>query len=165
MGKPKPEDPKYQEFYDKIIAAKKDGPVELEGEKKGDDKERGWLLDEALFNGLLDAIPYSKDKSKNRRNLQDLPIGSMKGWLNLKAKGPLVKTFKSVPIDQEYGKTKPKNYTGILTYQGCFVIWRHAIHHSHEAEGGGPDTGTYDAIEGFKLTGDIASVYVKAKMK
>jgi hypothetical protein len=30
MGKPKPEDPKYKEFYDKIIAAAKGRPVDLE---------------------------------------------------------------------------------------------------------------------------------------
>jgi hypothetical protein len=165
MGKPKPEDPKYKEFYDKIIAAAKGDPVDLEGEKKSDDTEQGYLLDEKLFNGLLTSIPYNKDPKKDRRNLQDVAIGGMKGWLNLKAKDPLVKTFKSVGIDQEKGTGSPKNYCGILTYQGCYILWRHAIHYSHEARGGGPDTGTYDAIEGYKLTGDIASAYVKSKMK
>jgi hypothetical protein len=165
MGKPKPEDPKNKPIYDKIIATSKRDPVELEGEKKSDDKEQGWLLDEKLFLGLLESIPWSKDKSKNRRNLQDVPIGDMKGWLNLKAKGPLHTTFKSTPIDQEKGSTKPKDYCGILTYQGCYILWRHAVHYSHEQDGGGPDTGKYDAIEGYKLTSDIASVYVKAKLK
>jgi hypothetical protein len=156
MGKPKPEDPKYQPAYDKIIAAAKDGPVDLEGELTAVGDEQGWLLDTKLFMDLLTSIP------KDLRSLQDLPIGGLSGWLNTNAKPPLVKAFKSVPIDQAYGKTTPKNNTGILTYHFCYVLWRHAIHHKHVA---GPDTGTYDAFEGFKLTGDIASKYVKAKMK
>jgi hypothetical protein len=166
MAQPKPEDLKlYKDTYDKILFAAKGKPVALEGEKKGD-KELGFLLDEKLFMGLLTAIPYNDNPKKDRRNLMDVPIGGMEGWLNENAKEPMVKAFKSVPIDQKYGTTKQANYCGILTYQGCFILWRHAQHYSHDPRGGGPDTGKYDAIEGFKLTGDIAKPYVdKAKLK
>ena len=162
MGKPKPEDPKNKPIYDKIIAAAEDGPVALEGEKKSDDKEQGWLLDPNLFMALLTSIPFDKDPNKNKRSLQDVPIGGMPdGWLNAKAKPPLVKAFDSVGIDLEEGTTKPKNYTGILTYQGCYLLWRHAIHYRHKA---GPKTGVYDAMEAFKLTSDIA-IKAVAKLK
>jgi hypothetical protein len=166
MGKPKPEDPKNKPIYDKIIATSKEKPVDLEGEKKSDPKEQGWLLDEKLFMGLLTSIPYSDDDRKNKRSLQDVPIGGMDGgWLDAKAKPVLVAAFKSVPIDQKHNTTKPKNYTGILTYQGCYLLWRHALHGNHDSRGRGPDIGRLDAIEGFKLTADIAGPYVQKKMK
>jgi hypothetical protein len=144
MGKPKPEDPKYKEVYDKIIANTDKGPVDLEGEKKSDAKEQGWLLDDKLFMALFTAIP------SDQRSPQDVPIGSL-----AKAMPVLIKAFNSKPADPQKG-TPGKNCNGLLTYQGCYVLWRHSRH----AEG----SKSYDGMEGFKLTGDVAAKIV-AKLK
>jgi hypothetical protein len=149
-----PEDPKYKEVYDKIITTADDGPVDLEGETKRDAKEQGWLLDDRLFTALLNAIPKDRDARKNQQSLQDVPIGEIPdGWLNATAKPVLVEAFHSKPMDPDK-RTPGENCTGLLTYRGCYVLWRHVT---------GPKSGL-DAMEGFKLTGEVA-VKIVATLK
>jgi hypothetical protein len=141
------EDPaKYQWIIDRALA----GPVALEGKNPTDDEEQGWLLDDQLWLGILRSIPNQK------LGLQGVQIGGMPGgWLNAKAKPPLVAAFASKPIDVIKG-IPGKNSNGLLTYQGGYLLWRHAIHYSHNQDGGGDPNGpAFDAMEAFKLWGAL----------
>jgi hypothetical protein len=152
--------------FDKIIAAsvdsKQNKPVEVEGEKKGD-KEKAWLFDEKSWLALLKLVP---DKVMKKDPLLGLKIGDKKGWLAKKLQPVVIPAFKSIPIDQAPPpplKPKPgKNHTGLATYGDSYVLWRHATHYNHDPHGGPEVTGKYDAMEGFKLTDEMAAKYVAA---
>lgn len=128
--------------FQPIIDKATGGPVEFESEK-------AWLLDGKFFTDLL--------TSMTKRDLGGLPIGGMKGWLNVTAKPAIVKAFQSKPDGP--------NNTGLFTYQGNYLLWRHAIHHNHNPTGGPENTGTYDAFEGYKLPPDIMAKYDEKKKK
>jgi hypothetical protein len=128
--------------FQPIIDKATGGPIEFEGEK-------AWLLDGKFFSELL--------TSMTKRDLGGLPIGGMKGWLNVTAKPAIVKGFQS--------KADGPNNTGLFTYQGNYLLWRHAIHHNHNPNGGPENTGTYDAFEGYKLPPDIMAKYDAKKKK
>jgi hypothetical protein len=121
-----------------IIAKATQGPEGVEG-------EQAWVLDGALWMSLLQTIPGAQ------RNLGGIPIGGMKGWLHAKAKPVLVAKFGSKP--------NGANSTGLLTYHGEYLLWRHAIHHNHNPNGGPENTGTYDAMEGYKLTAEVVAKF------
>jgi hypothetical protein len=134
---PAPVNP-YQPIIDKAIK----GPADVDGEK-------AWLLDGTYWLDLLKTLP------DNKRNLGGIPIGDLKGWLNVKGKPVVVSKFGS--------KADGPNNTGMITYKGNYLLWRHAIHHNHDPQGKGPATGTYDALEGYKLPADIVAQYEARK--
>ena len=142
--------------FEKIIAKKKAGPVEVEGEKPGT-KEKVWLLDDKMWLGLLGMLPDELLRKGNP--LRGLEIGGPKGWLAQKLQPVVKDKFKSKPIDNR-NSIPGKDNNGIVSYGDSYVLWRHATHPNHELHGGGDVTGKYDAMEGFKLLPAEAARFV-----
>jgi hypothetical protein len=135
---PAPANP-YQPIIDRAIK----GPEDVDG-------EQAWLLDGAYWLDLLKTLP------DNKRTLGGVPIGGLKtGWLDAKAKPVIVPKFGS--------KADGPNNTGLITYKGNYLLWRHAWHPNHDPQGKGPRTGKYDALDAYKLPADIVAQYEARK--
>jgi hypothetical protein len=135
------EDPKkFQQIIDTAVF----GPAQI-------GNEQAWVIYSEVFQILLNAIPSAK------RDLQGIPIGGPTGWLTKQARPVIDKDLHSqVNLKDPKDPDTNTNLTGLLTFKGNFLLWRHAVHYNHNVKGGGAKTGVYDAYEAYKLPGDIA---------